>query len=533
MRATAIVLALFVWFASPTASFAHAVLVSSDPGNGAVLGTVPKELTLTFNDAVVPLALQLADPYGGAIRLTKFSLHDHSLVIEAPSAFGQGTHTLSWRVIAADGHPSGGSLTFSIDRPSVYGAPHVEIQSDPAVRVSIWIARLVIFVGLFLGVGGAFAGAWLPPRRSLSSRVTRVVTALIAAGALATLLSVGLQGLDALAAPLPALSLWTVWRIGGTTGYGTSVGFIAVALILGVLSLHVRGDTLSKMLSAAAVVAVGLGIAAAGHARTVEPRTLAVSTVFLHASAITFWIGSLLPLHALVRAGTDDAKTALAWFSRAAPFAVVLIVASGVLLAILQFDRDVSALWTTDYGRVFVLKCMVLIALFALAGLNRFRLVPGLERGEKSKARWLSRSIAGEVAASLIILAVVGLWRFTPPPGALAAAARATFFTHIHGRDAMANVTIDPGRVGRVHTTIVLQNPKDEGPLAAEEVAVVLSRTEGGNEVITRHARKSDDGSWQVDDLSIPAAGLWHMALQISLNNSQQTVLNASVDIRP
>ena len=533
MRAAAIVLALFAWLASPTASFAHAVLVSSDPGNGAVLRTAPKEFTLTFNNAVVPVALQLADPYGDTIRLTNFSVRDHSLVIEAPSAFGQGTHTLSWRVIAADGHPSGGSLSFSIDKPSIYRGPSVEIQGDPAVHVSIWIARLLIFAGLFLGVGGAFAGAWIRTRRSSSSTVDRVVIALIAAGALATLLSVVLQGLDALAAPLKDLWWWTAWRIGGIGGYGMSAAITAAALILGALSLHIRNGTAAKILSATALIAVGLGVAAAGHANTVEPRMLAVSTVFVHAGAITFWIGSLLPLRAFVLAGKHDTKAALSWFSKRAPFALVLIIASGVLLVVLQFDGQVSAPWRTNYGRVFALKCLVLIVLFALAGLNRFWLVPRLIRGEKSSARWLSGSIAGEVTAAVVIFAVVGLWRFTPPPRALAAQERTTFFTHVHGRNAMANVTIDPGRVGRVHTAIVLQNPRDEKPLAVEAVTIVLARTEGAREVITRHATKSDDGSWQVDNLPIPAPGIWQMSLQISINDFQQDVLNASIDIKP
>lgn len=89
------------------------------------------------------------------------------------------------------------------------------------------------------------------------------------------------------------------------------------------------------------------------------------------------------------------------------------------------------------------------------------------------------RFIAAETAIVVLILAVAAAWRFTPLPRALAIAAAEPARVHIHAGRAMADVVFVPGRSGPVAASIVIRG-EDFAPLAAKEVALVLSNTSAG-----------------------------------------------------
>ncbi|TJW40496.1 MAG: copper resistance protein CopC, partial [Mesorhizobium sp.] len=146
---------LLAAIAAPGQAFAHAALVTTEPTDGAVLAQSPAQFSLTFSEPVSPLVLALVRPDGTPVPLTSFRLNGQTLDIDNPQKLGSGTHVLSWRVISADGHPVGGSVLFSIGAPSA--APAVAEAVDRGLRSAIWVGKVFLYVGLFLGVGGAFA----------------------------------------------------------------------------------------------------------------------------------------------------------------------------------------------------------------------------------------------------------------------------------------------------------------------------------------------------------------------------------------
>ena len=179
-------LALLLLLAQVGAAGAHASLVQAEPADGAVLPRAPAALTLTFNEPVAPLVFRLIGPGGEAIALADISAENAIVTIALPAGLARGTHVLSWRVVSADGHPVGGVVLFSIGAPS--GAPPVGLPGDPAVRVAIWVAKLVIYLGLLVGVGGAFFHAWLGGQGA--RRAASVLVVLLAAGLIAVPVSV-------------------------------------------------------------------------------------------------------------------------------------------------------------------------------------------------------------------------------------------------------------------------------------------------------------------------------------------------------
>jgi copper transport protein len=513
---------LLVTVLLPSAAWAHASLIASDPANDALLARAPATLTLTFNEPVEPLTIRIVDQSGAGASVTRIR-RDGAQLILTPPILGDGAHVISWRVISADGHPVGGSTTFWVGRRDA-DMPQVVRSDDMLLRGAIWLARLAIYFGLFAGVGGAFFVAWM---RAPAAPAMRVIGNCVNLGALAALaLSVGLQGLDALALPPSSLADAQVWTVGARGSFGLSAALAAVALLLALLS-HRASGTSAKVMSLGALVGVGLALATTGHAATASPQWLTAPAVFLHGTALAFWVGSLVPLSLAMREPHQIVIDVLIRFSRAIPFAVAALLASGLLLAIVQLER-LDALWTTNYGRVLAFKLVLVSLLLGLALWNRLYLTPRIGQGRVNSRRHMRRTIVTELILVAGILGIVGLWRFTPPPRALMVATE-PFFTHLHTGQMMADITVSPGRVGPINIDIQLRTP-DEDVLSARGVSVTLSSPGIGIEPSTAQARSLGEGRWQAS-MAAPVAGRWTLALDILISDFDQLHAEAEIQI--
>ncbi|PBB70057.1 copper resistance protein CopC [Mesorhizobium sp. WSM4312] len=514
-----------IFVASTSQAFAHAALIKTDPADGAVLAQAPAQFSLTFSEPVSPLVLTLVKPDGTPVGLTSFRLTDQTLEIDNPQALKSGTHVLSWRVISADGHPVGGSLLFSIGAPSE--PPAVSEAVDWPSRSAIWIGKIFLYIGLFLGVGGAFALAWLAGNGRAGQRF---VAAAILCGLMAAPLSLGFQGLDALGAPLSHLAQPVIWRTGLGTSFGWTVLAALTALGLGLLSLA-GPRVLARPLALAGLLGVGVALAASGHASAAEPQWLTRPMVFVHGIGIAFWGGALVPLALALKRQTPGAVAFLRRFSCAILPVVAVLAAAGIVLAVIQVQTP-SALAGTAYGRLLLVKLALLVFLFTLAAVNRWKLTASAEAGATEVQRRLTRSIGVEMLIVLAIFGVAAGWRFTPPPRALAIAAAQPVSLHIHALEAMADLSITPGHAGPVAASMIIMTG-DFGPLDAKEVTLVLSKPDSGIEPLKRAATKPGDGSWRVDNLVIPVPGRWTVRIDILVSDFKMVKIEAPVDVRP
>ncbi|MDX8477274.1 CopD family protein [Mesorhizobium sp. VK24D] len=508
----------------PCRAFAHAALVAADPADGAVLAQSPARFSLTFSEPVEPLVLTMVRPDGTQLSLTSFRSNDQTVEIDNPETLKSGTHVLNWRVISQDGHPVGGSALFSVGAPSA--APVAGEAVDLSLRTAIWIGKLLLYAGLFLGAGGAFALAWLAGDCRCGRRF--VIGGLLC-GLVAAPFSLGFQGLDALGAPLARFAAPIVWKTAITTSFNWTVLAAMIALGLALLSL-VGPRTSRKLLALAGLFGVGAALAASGHASTAAPQWLTRPLVFLHGTAIAFWTGALAPLGLALRHRPAEAKAFLRRFSRTILPIVAVLAASGVVLAVIQV-REPAALIDTAYGRLLLLKLALLLFLFTLASVNRWTLTAPAEAGDTEVQRRLVRSIGIETLIVLAIFGVAAGWRFTPPPRALAIAAAQPVSVHIHTLQAMADLSITPGHAGQVAASMVIMTG-DFGPLDAKQVTLVLSKPDSGIEPIKRPATKPGDGTWRVDNLDIPLPGRWKARLDILVSDFEMVKIEAPIDIR-
>ena len=88
----------------------------------------------------------------------------------------------------------------------------------------------------------------------------------------------------------------------------------------------------------------------------------------VHVGAASLWLGGLLALGLALRRGDDRPET-VRRFSKLALWSVLAIAVTGVLRAISELDA-VSQLWTTGYGRVLIIKSVLLAALVTIGWMN-------------------------------------------------------------------------------------------------------------------------------------------------------------------
>lgn len=517
--------ALTLWLALTVIAAAHATLVLSTPTDGAVLDAAPGIVALEYNEPVSPLVLNLVRPDGSTSELSGFSLKANTLEIELPGDLARGTHLLSWRVVSADGHPIGGTVLFSVGEESI-SPPHPTERIDWAVRSVIWLGKLALYAGLFFGVGGAFSLVWLDTGKRNGLLFVRSALALGIVGAIA---SASGHGLDALDLPVSRAASSQAWEATLSTSFGLTLGYGVAAMLIAALAQFVSGWR-ARLLSVLALAATGLALALSGHASAAEPQWLMRPAVFLHAGAVCFWVGALVPLALALKCDLHGAQHFLSRFSRAIPFVVGVLVVSGFLLVLVQVEVP-AALIETAYGNLLLVKLALLLALFTLAAFNRWRLTRPVQRGEADVARRMVRSITAETVIVVVILAVVAGWRFTPPPRSLRIAADQPVSVHIHSEKAMANVDIEPGRAGKVSVNISVLTG-DFAPLHAREVTLVLSNPEAGIEPIRRKAHEDAPSEWIVDDLVVPLAGDWSVEVNILIGDFESVRLRGNMSIR-
>lgn len=344
------------------------------------------------------------------------------------------------------------------------------------------------------------------------------------------------------------------WTVLSETTFGNDwlVRFVLACLLAALFdpSLSERRTRSTSIKSALVISAAAFAgsLAWSGHAAGgigVEAIVHPIADV-LHLVAAAAWLGALIPLALLLKStGQDDgalaiARTATLRFSTLGVASVATILATGTINT-WYLAGSISALVDTDYGRLLLIKIALFFVMVAIAAINRLRLTPRLVQGTNVIAapavRQLRRNAMLEATAGAVILGIVGLLG-TLPPGSHANHHPAgdipadAAFQHIHTEQGMADVMIEPGRVGTAHATINLWN-EDFGTLAAQAVTVTLTPPAAGGKPVTRTAVRDADEAWQVDGIELSEPGNWTVTVNAVLGSAAPLVLEAPIVIDP
>ncbi len=422
----------------------HAAFVGSEPAPGVRLERAPERLVVSFteplNRALSRATLLAAD--GREERLAAQGAANRRLILRPPSGLRTGAYKVRWHTVSTeDGHALEGSFSFGV-RAAAAGGEHV-LEQSPLAR-SGWLRvtlRGLFYVAVLLFAAGLLVpllvrsgrGSWLAPAAledaaldlsALRARERELVKDL---GWLAVGLAAAVTVAEAAdAAGGASVQGLTDFLLANASGVARVV--LVFALLVAVLLASHRRRV------AAAFVALALGgIAASGHASSAEPRVPSVLNDWLHLVAGAVWLGGLsllvLVWWPLLRRGGPPARRAAArhvlpGFGRVALPAFVLVSTTGLVSLVVQLGH-ISALWSTGYGQVLLVK-VTLVGLIAVASaVHAWRLRPVLvdsqPPGRVERRHW--RLVRAEPLIGVAVLAAVGvLVAFPLPPRQLGAA---------------------------------------------------------------------------------------------------------------
>ncbi|TGZ04130.1 hypothetical protein E5Z02_24465 [Streptomyces rhizosphaericola] len=372
---------------------AHAALTGSDPQDGAVVATAPKEVTLTFSEAIAvgDGSIRVLDPSSkrADTGVEPKDLSDGSTVrygVELLPGLPDGTYTVAWQAISADSHPISGAFTFSIGAPSetAVALPSEEVGGG-AVGAVYGIARYIAYAGFILLVGGAafVLGCW--PRGATARPMQRLVVRgwiTLTAATLAMLLlrnpytgsgkfadAFDLTGLQAVLDTKPGAALVSRLLL-----LGAAALFIAV-----LFGTYARREDAVEKRDLTFGLAVGGGVVAAGiaatwamseHASTGIQAGIAMPVDVLHLLAVAAWLGGLVALLVALYRTPDIGSEAVRRFSRVAFGSVLVLAATGIYQSWRQVGSW-SALTGTRYGQLLIVKVVLIVLLLAVAWFSR------------------------------------------------------------------------------------------------------------------------------------------------------------------
>ena len=141
------------------------------------------------------------------------------------------------------------------------------------------------------------------------------------------------------------------------------------------------------------------------HGHTLDEARLALGLLLtLHLLGLAFWVGIFVPLHRLAGRDAGAAGGLAAEFSAWAVRIVPVLAAAGAALFVVLTGDPVAALGT-PYGQLLAVKLFLFAPLLGLAAFNKLRLTPALRTEPLRAGASLRRSIRGEAAIVLAILA--------------------------------------------------------------------------------------------------------------------------------
>jgi copper transport protein len=524
--------------------WAHALLVHSDPGAGAVVPASPATITLSFTEAPDPSLsiVHVLDSTGRAV-----DPHGARAVPGQPQELAvqlgplpNGVYTVSWRTVSAvDGHVAGGAFAFGVGVTPQAAAP---VQPSTPLPSPLYVASRW---ALYLGLGGMLGAAWvwtiafpsLPNRWGFLWGAWGLSAVGVVALGAAQAADAGVAFGRLLATTLGQALYWRALPI-AVAGAAIAVGAARPAAQRPLVAL-------AGAASAAAMLAHVLAGHAAANPGPWQPANVVVQ--WLHFASVGAWIGGLAALLvALPSAGPEAAARAMRRFSAAAALLLGLVAATGILRAVDEVG-SLGALISTGFGRLVDLKAFLLLVLASLGAVNRYRNVP---RGPQGRPGLL-RVGATEVALGAVVFGIAGyLTGFAPPryaPPSAAAPSAEVVNGHDFATSVRLRLEISPGTVGVDQFTASVADYDTGRPVDADRITLSFSKPDrpdiGGSTLDlirttpgTYRAEGTNlslDGTWSISALVVHGLSSVEVPLTVTARSLPQTVRTITAPGQP
>jgi copper transport protein len=539
----------FAALAASPAAFAHAILLSSDPGNDAVVKRTPGKIILRFNEPVETAFGSIRIYDGGAKRVDNGKVSrpaPKEVSMPIAGELAQGTYTVTWRVVSADSHPVSGAFVFHVGKPGAKaGGIAAEVLgggTPRSVEIAGATARTLRFMLLLLVAGGLamLPTALVTAADAVKRRLARGIVAAAAGLVLVSLAGIGLQGADAGAFGLSKALDHSIFRSTLDTRFGKiwllQAGIAAVVVLFASAASRQPARLAQRPVQAVGLL-LGLALvclpALSGHANVSGNLSLAADIV--HVAAAAAWTGGLaFVIAALVLAGKERwplASRAVPRFSLIAVVAVGALLAGGVTNGYLQVRRW-DGLWETKYGVLLLVKAGLVLPVLALGAYNNRYAVPRLKAQIASLAeqRRFLRAAAVELSVIVAVVAITAVLVQEPPAKAFVAPTGPYATTTDLGPISL-NFVVDPAKTGpnQVHLYLLDKNGR---PTEVDEARVQARLPSKGIGPLTLRANRAGPGHYVVLGAAFPIAGDWQLSIEARRGDFDSFDKTLSVPIR-
>ncbi|HEY2596275.1 MAG TPA: CopD family protein [Chloroflexota bacterium] len=439
--ALAVVAAVGILMLVPAAALAHAVLLKTTPSSSESLSSAPSQVQLLFSEPLDPAFshVQVRDASGQLVDNGDSQVdpnNDQLLTASLRAGLPNGVYTVEWRNLSAiDVHPDAGQYRLFVGVPVQTGdltsaSTASTLSATPETTLGRW--WFYVAASLFGGVLATWKLVLAPlvadARPGLQSKTRSRAYWLIVSGGV--LLIVGTL-FTAVAQAAAAANVPLAGGLGSPLGElllrgrYASIWWPRLGLEIASLLLIVFGgiDGLASECALATLPAVLLTSALTSHGAAL-PNAAApgIAIDWLHIVGACAWVGGLAALAAFLpalRAEPDAGVTPaqlVGRFGRLALVAAAVVLLSGVLQGALELGSP-SALTTTLYGQLLLVKAGLFLAMLLLAGMNelRVRAALGASSSATAQVRGLSAGIGIELTLGVIVFAVAALLSSTPP----------------------------------------------------------------------------------------------------------------------
>jgi copper transport protein len=519
---------------------AHAALANSDPANGTIVPDAPNKITLNFTESVQLLngKIQVLAPDGSRADQGEPTADGSTVTIPLRSGGGRGTYLVSYRVISADSHPVGGSITYSVGAASATPTATVDDETvDPVVRAIIPVGKYLGYAGLVLLVGPVLVLALLWPHRLSRRGPGRLVWTGLGLVAFSTLLAIWLQAPYSTGSGLFDVRVGDLRDVLGST-FGAimlvRLGVIcAAALLLRPLLTGTGHDSKTDL----ALLGV-LGVAAlatwplTGHPTASPVAGVSVVVDAIHLAAMAVWLGGLVMLVAFLLRQADERELGaiLPIWSRWAATAVAALIVAGVVQALIEVS-SLDGLFLTTYGRLILVKVGLAAIVLGVAWYSR-RLVRS--KAAEAEPRGLRRVVWVELAITAVVLGVTSALVQIPPARTAEASDTAgvsTTVTKTLTDNKMAlQIDVFPAAVGNNSIHLYAYTP-DNKPLTVVEWSATAALAGKGIEPIEIPLLRITDFH-AVGDIALPAAGEWTFKVTARTSDIDQSTLSTTVTVK-
>lgn len=516
-----------------TSVSAHALLVRSNPAANAVLEQAPVQVEIFFSEPLDPQvsSISVLDSTGQVVDAgdVRVDPSDPLRITVTLHALPEGVYTVTWKALSTvDGHQSVGTFPFAVGITNADAVREISQSTTARIPFTALLSKFLLLSSLAVLIGQRLfiALIWDPALKSNQIEKPVVWNTLYHLGLIGVLISTGL-GILSQAGQATGSEFLPPWSIHtGHILFQTRLGVLwLLRLALAMLAVWLafgKASTVKDWLGFVVNLFLLLTVTLISHAATDARPFFPILGDWLHLVGMTFWLGGLVYLFTGIRKlqqldsqlRTQLTSFLTSRFSINAIFFVSLIGVTGFYSAYLRVGSW-SALLTSLYGHVLLVKQAFVASLLVIAAINLLVISPRLTRerlqGTSSRAllSTFGKILIVELTFAGLLLASVSFLTYVPPAKAPSLNSDLTGKARVD--DLKLDLSISPGRVGQ-NTFALTVIASDGHPLhSAKEVLLRFTPVQGNVPPSELELIAVGDGTFTAKGVHLSLPGTWQV----------------------